>query len=206
MISLYVDMTRADKLLGKTKLGPAVARDAVLGAREAVRDRFQRMAERTHSRVFWGRAKQSVEPPVLYDSMASFAITQVGVRLQWLGGTVRPTGRRSEVTGRPIRSLLIPFKDSPLRRRSLASLNFPEEEVMVLGDVASGRAVLARVRERKRRRDGLYQDVTLLGALVRSATIPAHPEVMPSEEEMGQYVVKAARLVLQRLLKQSRIS
>ena len=27
------------------------------------------------------------------------------------------TGRRSEVTGRPIRSLLIPFKDSPLRRR-----------------------------------------------------------------------------------------
>lgn len=84
--------------------------------------------------------------------MASFAITQVGVRLQWLGGTVRPTGRQSEVTGKPIRCLLIPFKDSPLRRRSLASLNFPEEEVMVLEDVASGRAVLARVRERKRRR------------------------------------------------------
>lgn len=52
MISLYVDMTRADELLKKTKLGPAVARNAALGARQAVRDRFQRMAEKTHSSFF----------------------------------------------------------------------------------------------------------------------------------------------------------
>ena len=36
------------------------------------------------------------------------------MRLQWLGGTVKPSGRKSEVTGRRIKSLLIPFKDSQM--------------------------------------------------------------------------------------------
>lgn len=108
------------------------------------------------------------------------------------------------MTGRRIKSLLIPFKDSPLRRRSLASLNIPEEEVMVLGDVDTGSAILARVKQRKRRnKDGHYQDVTPLGALVKSATIPAHPEVMPSREQMRKNAVYAATLVLNRLLAQA---
>ncbi|MRN10747.1 hypothetical protein [Faecalibaculum rodentium] len=178
--------------------------DVARAARQAVRDSLQAMIDRTQSQGFWGKAKQSVNPPVIRDNKATIDITHTGVRLQWLGGTVRPTGRRSEVTGRPIRSLLIPFKDSPLRRRSLASLHLPEEEVMVLGDVDTGNAILARVRQRKRRnRDGHYQDVTPLGALVKSATIPAHPEVMPSREQMREYAVRAATLALNRLLAQA---
>ena len=75
---------------------------------------------------------------------------------------------------------------------------------MILGDVDTGRAILARVRQRKRRnRDGHYQDVTPLGALVKSATIPAHPEVMPSREQMRDHAVRAATLVLNRLLAQA---
>lgn len=93
------------------------------------------MVDRTQSQGFWGAAKRSVNPPVIRDNKATIDITHIGVRLQWLGGTVKPSGRKSEVTGRRIKSLLIPFRDSPLRRRSLASLHIPEDEVMGLGDV-----------------------------------------------------------------------
>ena len=59
-------------------------------------------------------------------------------------------------------------------------------------------------KQRKRRnKDGHYQDVTPLGALVKSATTPAHPEVMPSREQMREYAVHAATLVLNRLLAQA---
>lgn len=204
MIRLHVDVIGLQRLPLAPSIRAEMVADVARAARQAVRDSFQTMIDRTQSQGFWGKAKQSINPPVIRDNKATIDITHTGVRLQWLGGTVRPTGRKSEVTGRPIRSLLIPFKDSPLRRRSLASLHLPEEEVMVLGDVDTGNAILARVRQRKRRnRDGHYQDVTPLGALVKSATIPAHPEVMPSREQMRKYAVRAATLVLNRLLAQA---
>ena len=71
------------------------------------------MVDRTQSQGFWGAAKRSVNPPVIRDNKATIDITHIGVRLQWLGGTVKPSGRKSEVTGRRIKSLLIPFRDSP---------------------------------------------------------------------------------------------
>ena len=198
MIRLHVDVIGLNRLPLAPAIRTEMVADVARAARQAVRDSFQDMLDRTQSQRFWGAAKRSVNPPVIRD------ITHIGVRLQWLGGTVKPSGRKSEVTGRRIKSLLIPFKDSPLRRRSLASLNIPEEEVMVLGDVDTGSAILARVKQRKRRnKDGHYQDVTPLGALVKSATIPAHPEVMPSREQMRKNAVYAATLVLNRLLAQA---
>ena len=55
--------------------------------------------------------KRQVNPPVIRDNKATIDITHIGGRLQWRGGTVKPSGRKSEVTGRRIKSLLIPFKD-----------------------------------------------------------------------------------------------
>ena len=204
MIRLHVDVIGLNRLPLAPAIRTEMVADVARAARQAVRDSFQDMLDRTQSQRFWGAAKRSVNPPVIRDNKATIDITHIGVRLQWLGGTVKPSGRKSEVTGRRIKSLLIPFKDSPLRRRSLASLNIPEEEVMVLGDVDTGSAILARVKQRKRRnKDGHYQDVTPLGALVKSATIPAHPEVMPSRERMRKNAVHAATLVLNRLLAQA---
>ena len=198
MIRLHVDVIGLNRLPLAPAIRTEMVADVARAARQAVRDSFQSMLDRTQSQGFWGKAKRSVNPPVIRDNKATIDITHIGVRLQWLGGTVKPSGRKSEVTGRRIKSLLIPFRDSPLRRRSLASLHIPDEEVMVLGDVDT------RVKQRKRRnKDGRYQDVTPLGALVKSATIPAHPEVMPSREQMREYAVHAATLVLNRLLPQA---
>lgn len=204
MIRLHVDVIGLNRLPLAHAIRTAVVADVARAARKAVRDNFQDLIDRTQSQGFWGKAKRSVNPPVLRDNKATIDITHTGVRLQWLGGTVKPTGRKSEVTGKRISRLLIPFRDSPLRRRSLASLHIPEEEVMVLGNVETGSAILARVKERKRRnKDGHYQDVTPLAVLARQATIKAHPEVMPSREQMRQYAVHAATLVLTRLLDQA---
>lgn len=182
MIRLHVDVIGLQRLPLAPAIRAEMVADVARAARQAVRDSFQSMLDRTQSQGFWGKARRSVNPPVIRDNKATIDITHTGVRLQWLGGTVRPTGRRSEVTGRPIRSLLIPFKDSPLRRRSLASLHLPEEEVMVLGDVDTGRAILARVRQRKRRnRDGHYQDVTPAGSpgQVRHHPGPSGGDALP---------------------------
>ena len=204
MIRLHVDVIGLNRLPLAPAIRTEMVADVARAARQAVRDSFQDMIDRTQSQGFWGAAKRSINPPVIQDNKATIDITHIGVRLQWLGGTVKPSGRTSEVTGRRIKSLLIPFKDSPLRRRSLASLHIPEEEVMVLGDVDTGSAILARVKERKRRnKDGHYQDVTPLAVLARQATIKAHPEVMPSREQMREYAVHAATLVLNRLLAQA---
>lgn len=201
MIKLHVDVIGLNRLPLAPIIRTAVAADVARAARQAVRDSFQSMVDRTQSQGFWGAAKRSVNPPVIQDDKATIDITHRGVRLQWLGGTIRPTGRRSEVTGKSISSLLIPFKDSPLRRRSLASLNIPEEEIQVLGDVETGHAILARIRDRKRRsKDGRYQDVTPLGALVKSATIRPHPEVMPSASQMEGYAIRAASLAITHIL------
>ena len=196
MIKLHVDVIGLNRLPLAPAIRTEMVADVARAARQAVRDSFQGMVDRTQSQGFWGAAKRSVNPPVIRDNKATIDITHIGVRLQWLGGTVKLSRR--------IKSLLIPFRDSPLRRRSLASLHIPEDEVMVLGDVDTGSAILARVKQRKRRnKDGHYQDVTPLGALVKSATIPAHPEVMPSREQMREYAVHAATLVLNRLLAQA---
>lgn len=204
MIRLHVDVIGLNRLPLAPAIRTAVVADVARAARKAVRDNFQDLIDRTQSQGFWGKAKRSVNPPVLHDNKATIDITHTGVRLQWLGGTVKPTGNKSEVTGKPTSRLLIPFKDSPLRRRSLASLHIPEDQIMVLGNIETGSAILARVKERKRRnKDGHYQDVTPLGALVRQATIKAHPEVMPSHEQMRQSAVHAATLVLTRLLDQA---
>ena len=125
MIRLHVDVIGLQRLPLAPAIRAEMVADVARAARQAVRDSFQAIIDRTQSQGFWGKAKQSINPPVIRDNKATIDITHTGVRLQWLGGTVRPTGRKSEVTGRPIRSLLIPFKDSPLRRRSLASLHHP---------------------------------------------------------------------------------
>ncbi len=113
MIRLHVDVIGLNRLPLAPAIRTEMVADVARAARQAVRDSFQSMLDRTQSQGFWGAAKRSINPPVIRDNKATIDITHIGVRLQWLGGTVKPSGRKSEVTGRRIKSLLIPFKDSP---------------------------------------------------------------------------------------------
>ena len=94
MIRLHVDVIGLQRLPLAPSIRAEMVADVARAARQAVRDSFQTMIDRTQSQGFWGKAKQSINPPVIRDNKATIDITHTGVRLQWLGGTVRPTGRR----------------------------------------------------------------------------------------------------------------
>lgn len=181
MIALKADIS------GKLGLKPVVVKEVAMeGARAVyaeVLKSLDEMGRKTQSREFWPEAAQSVTPPATDGDNAVVTVKKKGVRLHWLGGTIRPTGAVSRVTGRPIKSLLIPFEDSPIKRRSLAETGYDESEVMVLKS-EGGRAYLAHVKRYKRKVNGKTAKVTPLGIFLKSATIQAKPDVMPREETL----------------------
>lgn len=58
-----------------------------------------------------GYWKQAIEATRVTsdDAGVTVAIEQIGIRIKYYGGVIRPSGRPSEVTGKPIRWLTIPI-------------------------------------------------------------------------------------------------
>lgn len=162
--------------------------------RDMFKTHFQKRGVEKGSRNYWARAKGSVESQSSGQT-AEITVGQKGVKLHWLGsgylpgGVVKPSGRTSQVTGRPITSLLIPFEDSPLRkgRESLKELGIPEQEICVLLS-KNGHPYLARVEDRKRKYKGSKVKVTPLGLLLKSVKRYPDPSVMPTADEMATTV------------------
>lgn len=119
---------------------------------------------------------------------AEVAIFQKGVRLHWKGGTVRPTGRTSEATGKPTKSLLIPFADSPLRKRrvTLAELHLPADSIHVLKS-RNGCPILAATKSLKTRTNLVW-----LGKLVKAASFRPRPEVLPAAEALQRSAISCS--------------
>lgn len=164
----------------------------------SVRRHLLELKAATGSRKWWGKAARSVQvAPEEEEGRAVVAINHRGVRLQWKGGEVRPTGRPSEVTGKPTKSLLIPFADSPLRKRgiSLAELRVPKESIHVIRS-KKGCPILVAGIEKKRRTNLIW-----LGKLVKSAHFDARPEVLPSEEALHAEAEEGARQALRAILR-----
>lgn len=163
-----------------------------------VRQHLLELKAATGSRKWWGKDARSVEvAPEEEEGRAVVAINHRGVRLHWKGGDVRPTGRPSEVTGKPTKSLLIPFPDSPLRKRgiSLAELGVPKESMHVIKS-KKGCPILVAGVEKKRRTNLIW-----LGKLVKSVHFEPRPEVLPSEEALHAAAVEGARQALRAILR-----
>lgn len=196
MIPLHFEMKFHDELsrLFVEDDMSVAARNAGADICELFKDHFQKRATEKGSRNYWARAKGSVESQSSGQT-AEITVGQKGVKLHWLGsgylpgGVVKPSGRTSQVTGRPITSLLIPFDDSPLRKRreSLKELGIPEQEICVLLS-KNGHPYLARVEDRKRKYKGSKVKVTPLGLLLKSVKRYPDPSVMPTADEMAMTV------------------
>lgn len=164
----------------------------------SVRQHLLELKAATGSRKWWGKAARSVQvAPEEEEGRAVVAINHRGVHLHWKGGDVRPTGRPSAVTGKPTRSLLIPFPDSPLRKRgiSLAELGVPKESIHVIKS-KKGCPILVAGIEKKTRTNLIW-----LGKLVKSAHFEPRPEVLPSEEALHAEAVEGARQALRAILR-----
>lgn len=178
-----------------------VALDAALGTATAVRKNFRRIKELTGSKHYWHGAASSTQVAEQTEGCTAYVVVrQKGVRLHWKGGTVRPTGKPSEVTGKPTKALLIPFDDSPLKKRrvSLYELHYPEENIHVIKS-HSGCPILVAAEHIKRKTKLIW-----LGKLVKAAHFDARPDVMPAPEAMLAAAVDAGRTAIKRTMKQNR--
>lgn len=161
--------------------------------RDLLKNHFIDRSQQTGSRNYWAGAAEATESH-MDGRTARVTVSHTGVRLHLLGGTVRPTGRISPVTGRPTKSLLVPGPDSPLRKRriTLAEAAIPEDEIMVLYSTKSHLPYLARVQERKRMYKGQRQKVTPLGLLLKSVKHDPDRTVLPSDQELTATVKESA--------------
>lgn len=181
MITISVNISGNLRL--KSSTPRAVAKEGARGIYVEVVKSLEEMGRRSNSRYYWPEAVRTTTEPRLDGDVATISVTKTGVRLHWKGGTVKPTGKTSHVTGNPIQRLLIPFRDSPIRRKALSEMHYPADEVMALKS-KKGNLYLARIKRYKRKVKGKKYKVTPLGALVKQATIKANPDVIPTEATM----------------------
>lgn len=173
-----------------------------------VKSNFTQLAARSGSRRYWYGADALTQVAGEEEGRAVVVVRQRGVHLHWKGGDVRPTGRLSEVTGKPTKSLLIPFPDSPLRQRgiSLAELGVPQESIHVIKSKKGCPILVAGIEKKTRlRADGATPrqartNLIWLGKLVKSAHFEPRPEVLPSENELQRAALTGGIAKIQDIL------
>ncbi len=111
------------------------------------------------------------------------------------GGTVRPTGRISDVTGKPTRSLLIPFDDSPLRKTRQTLKEWAGTKQIRVIKSRNGCPILIATEEKKTR-----TNITWLGKLVKQAHHKPRPEVMPDSDTLSAALAQGAKQSVKHLL------
>lgn len=178
-------LNRLPQALTERQAGEA-CRAAAMEVAAGIKDNFRRIGRGAR---YWEQARRRVAVAKMTETRkAEVVIAQKGVRLHWKGGTVKPTGRTSEVTGKPTKSLLIPFADSPLRKRriTLQELHAPAENIHVLKS-RNGCPCLVAAEHLKKKTKLIW-----LGKLVKSASFRPRPDVLPSPGEMQRSALRGA--------------
>ena len=176
-IQVNLDGSGAIGLLRKLQWsfqGRAASRAVGEACAKLTRDHLCRIASSRHrsglARNFYARAADAVvSEPVSHGAMIT--IPHTGLALRYYGGTVRPSGRVSLVTGRPIKRLAIPIKG----RGAEGRLPKDFKGLFVVASKRSGKAVLAG-----RGPSGL---VRALFTLVKSSTHKADKSVLPTDDQ-----------------------
>lgn len=188
-------------MLNVTGLIKEVNRAAGTAALLAVKENFISLG----GKRYYGRAARTTQVTEATEDGVTVEVMQRGIALHYFGGTVRPTGEISEVTGKPTKALLIPGPRSPqrLRDKSLHELGYPPDRVHVIKS-KNGKAYLVadakpRVKlgkgEKAKKLKGKDKYI-YLGALRKTATIKANPAVLPSDATWTASLGEAVENVL----------
>jgi len=109
---------------------------------------------------------------------------RIGVALHLHGGTVKPTGRISEVTGKPIRLLTIPVT-AAAHGKTVAMLR-----ALGINLYRAGGSLYRHPGQAAKVDPDTDQKFF---ALARQANIKANPSVLPAEPELAEAAAEAAR-------------
>lgn len=142
----------------------------------------------------------------------SVSIAWRGIGLHWigtqgyLGGPLRPTGRISEITGKPIQNLAIPTRNAPRGHggtRSIYSAGFRKDDLQFIPSKNGGRngnvtGVLilktAQSSTGKKAARKLFNKGAKTGdvlyILCREVTIGPTPGILPTMDQMAQRVAE----------------
>lgn len=199
MITLSVNMPRvALELPDAKEIRRNVNHNAAVVTAALVRRHF-----RAKNSTWWGDAANKVAIARVDEQHAVVGIYQVGVALQRFGGTVQASGRTSEVTGKPIKNLLIPVGNSALkkgkRRGGLKELGIPEESIHVVKAKSGKRYLIADKRKRGKRSKTMRDSGEMLGLLVPQATIRPHPDALPTDQQFHDAAAAGAEKALKGL-------
>ncbi len=127
---------------------------------------------------------------------ATISINQTGIRLKYEGGVIRPSGKTSEVTGKPIRFLSIPVHPAA-HGRTIADLGGKSAFYVVPfaagggfseGGTGAAAGVFRQSGGKRSDSDPLYF------ILKRSVTIKADRNLLPSEDAVGTAITEALRI------------
>lgn len=199
MIETRIQMPRIAGLTLPPSLTPQELSEVAAGSanevRSAMERNFAKLVTKTKSRFFWREASDSISMGKVANGVATITVSHVGVRLHWKGGTVRPTGRISAVTGKPTRSLLIPFDDSPLRKTRQTLKEWAGTKQIRVIKSRNGCPILIATEEKKTR-----TNITWLGKLVKQAHHKPRPEVMPDSDTLSAALYTGAKEAVEHLL------
>lgn len=120
----------------------------------------------------------------------TISIKQVGMALQYYGGTVTPGKGTSTATGKPTQFLTIP---AIAEAHGKSAFEIPDL-VPVFGSGGRVYGLAKKSEGRKKMRGMLYF------WLVKSATIKPHPDVIPSDDTIRTEVITAVKDLVKRNL------
>lgn len=166
--------------------------EAGLGVAAEVKKNFRARSSKVGSRHYWKRAHDLTQVRQENGKTAVVIAGPRGVRLHYYGGTVRPSGRPSAVTGRPTRSLLVPLPSSPMAKRgeTLAESlrKMPGYEVRMVPALAPGRGCPCLVAVKQGKQNEKY---IWLGRLVKQTKHKPDKTVLPDPAVMRKSAMMA---------------
>ena len=177
------------RLVG-TYSGPACEVVAEAAA-DLTRSHFRELSQDRHRasqpRNYYQLAADAVEFKAV-DGGAEVTIPHTGIALRYFGGTVRPSGRISLVTGKPITRLAVPFSGSEAEGKTPGEF----ADLFVLSSAlgkSTGKAVLAR----KTSSGGF---VALFALLAKTEHEP-NETILPENAEYEETAVSAIREMIE---------
>lgn len=144
---------------------------------------------------YWSRVRGSIQSSHDGDS-ATVAISGPGLRMKWEGGVIRPSGRTSTVTGKPIRFLSIPVdaqahgKLPAMFGDRLYSRGFAGGTGAREGDTRGGMGLWLRTGDQSSDSD------PLLFWLVKKVTVTADKNILPPAERIAAECGEAVGVLL----------
>lgn len=193
-IQIAVDSRAAEHLLadarGVMKARETVHKVATSAVGHQVRGWFIDRNARSPSSNYWSRAAEATSAE--WDATGGAVVVRhPGVGWHLRGGTIRPSGRISPATGKPVTTLAIPLKG-----RSGEGLwpreRFQDDPEKPFVWRRHGKAFLA-IREGK--------SLRLLYLLVKSVSKAEDPSVLPPVPDMESAAAEAVRLLVRQALR-----